>query len=148
MSNYIALAGLFDRELNRLKTEINNYNRESAIWQKDKQINNSAGNLALHLCGNLEHFIGHVLGGSSYQRNRKNEFEGRVTREEIAILIDSARKHVKATLEKLTNEEGQKEFPIQVFDRPFSTEEFIYHLYGHLTYHIGQISYHRRLIDY
>ncbi|WP_332910519.1 hypothetical protein [Algoriphagus boritolerans] len=50
------------------------YTEEDKLWIVDKQIANSAGNLALHLFGNLRHFIGLDFGGIPYQRNREREF--------------------------------------------------------------------------
>jgi len=56
------LLALFNRDLNKLKTEISLYRDEKNIWLVDKSIANSAGNLCLHLVGNLNTYIGAVIG--------------------------------------------------------------------------------------
>jgi uncharacterized damage-inducible protein DinB len=50
-------------------------------------------------------------------------------------------------LAKLTAVDLEKEFPQQVFDKSINTEMMLMHLTTHLTYHLGQINYHRRLLD-
>ena len=62
---------IFERDLKKLKLEIEQYQAENKIWIVDKQIPNSAGNLCLHLVGNLNTFIGKELGGTDYVRNRE-----------------------------------------------------------------------------
>ena len=52
------------RDLDVLEKEIALYPTTDSIWMVKGEIKNSAGNLALHLCGNLQHFIGAVLGNS------------------------------------------------------------------------------------
>ena len=44
---------LFNRDLNKLKQEIELYQNENNLWEIEKGISNSAGNLCLHLIGNL-----------------------------------------------------------------------------------------------
>ncbi|WP_311136525.1 hypothetical protein [Hymenobacter cellulosilyticus] len=52
------LRQLFGRDLNRLHQEITQYQDEACIWHTEKAITNSAGNLCLHLVGNLRTYIG------------------------------------------------------------------------------------------
>ena len=47
------LQSLFKRDLQKLRTEIESYKKEENIWVVDKEISNTAGNLCLHLVGNL-----------------------------------------------------------------------------------------------
>ncbi|WP_311136920.1 hypothetical protein [Chryseobacterium luquanense] len=54
---------------------------------------------------------------------------------------------VHSSLEKVSEEDLNKEFPIQALGYPMTTEYFLIHLLGHLSYHLGQINYHRRLLD-
>ena len=51
-----ALSNLFERDLKRLKTEIELYKAEENLWLVQEGLSNSAGNLCLHLIGNLNHF--------------------------------------------------------------------------------------------
>lgn len=145
------LKELFDRDLNKLKTEIESYSDEANLWLVDGEIPNSGGNLALHLVGNLKHFIGAVLGGSAYVRERDLEFAAKGTpRAELLRMIDETMVDVAAGLDKVTAEQLGAEYPIVVFaDRtePMTTEWFLIHLATHLGYHLGQINYHRRMFD-
>ncbi len=68
------LTTLFTRDLNKLRDEISKCPDEQSIWAVRGEIANSAGNLCLHLVGNLNHFIGAVLGGNGYVRDRDAEF--------------------------------------------------------------------------
>ena len=68
------LKSLFDRDLNKLCTEIELYRNEENIWKIDKEISNSAGNLCLHLIGNINNFIGAQIGKTNYVRHRELEF--------------------------------------------------------------------------
>ena len=143
----LSLIQLFDRELTTLEKEITLYATEEAIWKIEGEIKNTAGNLCLHLCGNLQHFIGTVLGHMGYVRNRDHEFAARNTpREQLLREIQTTREIVKATLSKLDPVILQKEYPLQTLGYPMTTSYFLTHLYGHLNYHLGQINYHRRLI--
>ncbi|HED09398.1 MAG TPA: DinB family protein [Caldithrix abyssi] len=140
------LKHLFRRDIDRLQKEIEAYEQESLLWLVRGEISNSAGNLCLHLCGNLRHYIGHVLGGSGYVRDRAHEFSARdMDRRQLTAEIDDTRRAVEGTLEKLAEEELDKTYPEEVLGYEMSTGYFLIHLYGHLNYHLGQINYHRRL---
>tara|TARA_R110002124_G_scaffold194919_1_gene361944 strand:- start:116 stop:559 length:444 start_codon:yes stop_codon:yes gene_type:complete len=145
--NTETLSQLFARDFETLETEIFSYSTEENLWIKESGINNSAGNLALHLAGNLEHFLGSVLNKSDYVRDREFEFDGKVDQEDLIARVRSARKTVRATLDNLTPEDFAKTYPLQPFGFEMSTEYFLIHLYSHFSYHLGQINYHRRLLD-
>lgn len=142
------LTALFSRDLSKLRSEIEQYTSEQSLWLTDKNISNSAGNLCLHLIGNLNHFIGMQLGGTGYVRNRELEFSLKnVPRVELLEAIDKTITVVTDALSKLTDDDLQKEYPLLVFQEKTSTEFFLVHLSMHLAYHLGQINYHRRLLD-
>lgn len=135
------------RDLQKLEEEINQYPDEQSIWKKAPGINNPAGNLCLHLCGNLQHFIGYVLGNSSYQRNRAFEFECPfLTREKLIAEIHQTRFSIAEHLPRIPEARLSEEYPVKVFQEPMTTRFFLLHLATHLNYHLGQINYHRRLI--
>ena len=142
-----SLSELFSRDIPKIKTEIEAYTSEEAIWKKVDGINNSAGNLCLHLSGNLQHFFGAVLGGTDYKRDREFEFTGKVTRKELLVDLDAALKSVIDTLDEMPDYELKNEFPVIIMDKTFTIEAFFLHLYAHLSYHLGQINYHRRILD-
>jgi uncharacterized damage-inducible protein DinB len=142
------LKKLFNRDLNKLKSEIELYKDEKKIWYIEKGIANSAGNLCLHLVGNLNHFIGAEIGKTGYVRVRELEFSSRgVSKIELISKVEETIKVVDSSLDKLKEEDLEKEYPLLVFDKKTSTEYLLVHLSSHLTYHLGQINYHRRLLD-
>jgi uncharacterized damage-inducible protein DinB len=96
----------------------------------------------------LNTYIGKEIGKTDYIRNRELEFSLKnVPRAELLKKIDETIFIVSSSLDKLTQEELQQEYPIVVFDKTTSTEYLLIHLTTHLTYHLGQINYHRRLLD-
>jgi hypothetical protein len=115
----------FLRDLNKLKEEIQLYKNENDLWKVESEIQNSAGTLALHLIGNLKHFIGAQIGFTGYVRNRDREFSDRnISREKLVFEVEEAISIVKTVLPTIKDEDFSKEF----------------------CYHLGQINYHRRLL--
>lgn len=142
------LIEIYERDLNRLNEEINLYAQEENLWEIKAGISNSAGNLCLHLLGNLNHFIGATLGHTGYVRHRDDEFNLKnIPRQDLVTNIGNCSLVVKETLSKLTAEDFEKDFPLQLNGRTLSTTHMLVHLAAHLSYHLGQINYHRRLID-
>ena len=143
-----SLKSLFTRDLNKLKTEIESYQNEEIIWKIDKNILNSAGNLSLHLVGNISHFVGAILGNSGYVRNRELEFSLKdIPRAELIQQIEKTIETVNSSLDKLSEEDLKNEYPLEPLGYKMTTEYFLIHLVMHLDYHLGQINYHRRLLD-
>lgn len=142
------LKRLFNRDLTRLKSEIEAYQNESNLWRIDCNIANSAGNLCLHLVGNLNTYIGATLGGTDYIRNRELEFSLKdIPKKELIKMIEATISVVNEALDRVSNEQMEGEYPILVFEEKTSTEFLLVHLTTHLTYHLGQVNYHRRLLD-
>ncbi|MGC3943691.1 MAG: DUF1572 family protein [Chryseolinea sp.] len=142
------LKKLFARDLSKLRTEIASYKHEANIWKIEKNIANSGGNLCLHLVGNLNTYIGKELGGTNYVRDRPAEFALKdIPKARLLMMIDDTMKVVDAALDHVSEEDMQQQYPILVFEEMTSTEYMLIHLATHLTYHLGQVNYHRRLID-
>ncbi|MBE7517136.1 MAG: DinB family protein [Chloracidobacterium sp.] len=140
------LTEIYERDLGKLKAEIESFPDDQSLWERPGNVPNSAGNLCLHLCGNLQHFFGAVLDHSGYVRDRESEFSrSDVPRRELLDEIDAARRSVTAALSKLTDEDLAADYPIEVFGTPMSTGWFATHLATHLSWHLGQIYYLRRL---
>jgi len=142
------LLKIFNRDLNKVKEEIKAYKVESNLWIIDKEVTNCSGNLCLHLIGNLNHFIGAELGDTGYVRKRDLEFSLKdVLRDELLRQVDETMTIVESTLNTLTPEDLEKEYRRRVFEDYMTTGYFLVHLSTHLAYHLGQINYHRRLLD-
>lgn len=150
MSSFFkSISEIILRDLDKLQKEIEQYPSEESLWVVDGDIKNSAGTLVLHLCGNLQHYIGVGLGKSEYKRDRDNEFSARnVSKENLIKEIGRARLAVKASLENLPDDIRETEYPLPVFDYGMTVEHFMIHLAAHLGYHLGQVNYHRRLTAY
>lgn len=143
------LIQLLEKDLNKLSEEINLYADEESIWKVKDGIKNSGGNLLLHITGNLQHYIGAVIGESGYIRNRNAEFSLKnISRLKLLERIEDTKSVVRDTLEQISKKEMEKLYPQQVLDEPVSTQHFLMHLLSHLNYHLGQINYHRRMINY
>lgn len=143
-----SLIKLFRRDLEKVKSELLSYSNEDAIWITQKAVSNCTGNLALHLVGNLNHFIGATLGNTGYVRERDLEFSQKnVSVSEIVGMLDDTANMIEHVLTNLTPEDLQKEYRRNPFEDYMTTEYFLLHLQSHLAYHLGQINYHRRLLD-
>jgi hypothetical protein len=141
-----SIAKIIDRDLGKLIGEIELYQTEESLWVARPGIINSGGNLCLHLCGNLQHYFGAVLGDTDYKRNRPEEFAAKnIPKTELLAEIERARKAVSQALENIKPSMLLKQYPEKVFDYPMTCMHFFTHLTAHLGYHLGQVNYHRRL---
>lgn len=140
---------VFERDIRKLRSEISSYNNDDRIWHTEKNIANSAGNLCLHLVGNLKTYIGNELGGIGFIRDRESEFTQKgISKLQLLDMIDSTLITVSKTFDNLPENRLQDEFPVLVFKEKTSVAFMLIHLAAHLDYHLGQINYHRRLLDH
>lgn len=138
---------LFQRDLRCLVREVELFPDDQALWRTVRGIANSAGNVALHVAGNLQHFIGAVLGGTGYVRQREREFAQREgTRAEVAAELAAAIAAVEAGLAAQTDASLQAPFPTPIGGYRMSTRRFLLHLEAHLAFHLGQAGYLRRVL--
>lgn len=135
----------FSKYLHNLKREIEQFQSDEEIWSVRGEILNSPGTLALHLCGNLKHNFGTVIGKNGFTRNRDVEFSARgVPKETILKDIENTEKMILPVIENLTNEDLMKPFEDSHNDEKQNVAEAIVRLALHFGYHIGQINYYRR----
>jgi hypothetical protein len=143
-----SLLQLFQRDIQKLYKEIELYQNESNLWKILDGTSNSGGNLALHLMGNLNTYFGKNLGNTGYVRNREAEFADKNVPKEILLKsIEEVNQVVSKVLSTLTDEQMKEIYPENVLGNEMTTEYFLIHLHGHLTYHSGQINYHRRFVE-
>lgn len=142
------LIKIFDRDLERLKQEVALFQNEEHLWTTSGNIVNPAGNLCLHLVGNLSTYIGKNLGEYSYVRNREAEFDLKnVPREELILKVEGVRDIVFSTLNNLTEGALKEEYVENIFGYPMTNSFFLIHLTAHFSYHLGQINYIRRMLE-
>ncbi|CAH0135707.1 MULTISPECIES: DinB family protein [unclassified Chryseobacterium] len=143
-----SLRSLYNRDLNKLKAEIEAYQNEENLWKTDKNIANCGGNLCLHLVGNLNSFIGAELGKTGYVRQRDLEFSLKnIPKAELIAKVEATVIMADSVLGQLSDDDLKKEYPLEPLGYKMTTDYFLIHLITHLDYHLGQINYHRRLLD-
>jgi uncharacterized damage-inducible protein DinB len=143
----VLVAAVLTRDLRALRREIEAYPDVRDLWRAAPGITNPGGTLALHLAGNLQHFAGHVLGGSAYLRDRDAEFTRRdVPRAEVLGEIDRAIAAVATGLARVTDADLSREFPETIGKHRLTTAQALAHLVTHCSYHLGQVDYHRRVL--
>jgi hypothetical protein len=139
--------GVILRDLRALRREIEAYPDERDLWRVLPGVTNPGGTLALHLAGNVQYYIGAVLGTTGYVRDRAAEFSRRdVPRSEVLAQIDAAIAAAERTLPTLSDATLRAENPVAVAGHTFVTGEWLVHLAVHIGYHLGQVDYHRRIV--
>ena len=135
------------RELRTLKREVEAYPDEASLWHKTPELPNSAGNLVLHLAGNIQHFVGAELGRTGYTRDRAAEFSRTgVSKAELQQEIDKAITAVDRAFAGQAAAQLGELFPSTFAGLTLTRGEALVHLTTHLAYHLGQVDYHRRLV--
>jgi len=138
---------LLVRELRAIKREIEAYPSDAAVWKTMPGVPNTGGTLALHVAGNIQHFIGSILGRDGFVRDREAEFARRdVGRHELLAGLDAAIASVQRTLPRMNEQSLTAPYPEPIARRRVGTSDFALHLIAHLAYHLGQLDYHRRAV--
>jgi hypothetical protein len=143
------LITLFARDISKLRSEIAGYPDAESLWAKLPGTSNSGGNLCQHLIGNLRTYVGLTLGAVTYVRDRDAEFSKRIfSQTDLLQELDHLEVIVQNSLEQLDEEKLYTEYPREVLDMfPEQTILLVLqHLLTHLSYHLGQINYHRRWV--
>src|SRR5882672_3865040 len=142
------LRKVYRKDLEKLKEEIGLYRHETSLWKVEKDIANSAGNLCLHLVGNLNTYFGAVIGKTGYIRNRDQEFSLKnIPQKELVHMVENTITMLDKVMKSMSDDELKEEYPLLVLKEKTTSGYFLFHLSSHLGYHLGQINYHRRLID-
>ena len=142
------LKQLFDRDIQKIAKEIEAFQQEENLWKKIGTVPNTAGNLAMHLVGNLKNYIGKNLGEIPYTRDREAEFNASgKTKAQLVAEIWETREAVMKALDKITESKLDEDHPEQVFAEPLTNRMFLMHLLAHLSYHLGQLNYLRQTLE-
>jgi hypothetical protein len=141
------IAAILHRDLDGFQREIQLFPDDETPWVTPPGVANSAGNLALHIAGNIQHFIGNNLGGIRYDRDRDAEFGRRSgTRDELVGELGRALAIVKQVLPTISPARLDEPFPGATTPVPVSTRRFLIHLATHAAFHLGQAGYLRRIV--
>ena len=142
------LSGFYERDVNKLAEEINLFKNENNIWRLKDGISNPAGNLVLHLTGNLNYFIGTILAKNGYVREREKEFsEKNIPRSQLSVEVQQIIPLIQNTLPNLSKEQLQSEFPVPLGGKNYVTEDMLVLLLTHFNFHLGQVNYLRRILE-
>lgn len=138
---------LLKRDLQAFASELELFSDEAAIWKTLPGVSNSAGNLTLHVCGNLQHFVGAILGNTGYVRNRPAEFESRdLPRTDVLAEVEKTIGVLETVLPGLSAETLSATYPDVLGGLRLPTDLFLLHLSTHLSLHLGQVGYLRRIL--
>ncbi|MFL5578707.1 MAG: DinB family protein [Gemmatimonadaceae bacterium] len=142
-----AVSTVLLRELAALRRAVESYPDDDTIWRLPNGLPNAGGTLVLHVAGNLQHYVGAVLGESGYRRDRDAEFTRRdLPRAALLAELDTAADVVERTLGALPDAALAEPYPERVGGRAVATGDWLVHLASHLAYHLGQLDYHRRVV--
>ena len=114
---------------------------EDELWKRPNEASNSAGNLILHLCGNITQYIISALGEKEDIRERDLEFSTRGGMSKD-LLIDKLSYVLKETREVMlsrTPEQWLSEYKVQGF--LLSGIGIAVHVVEHYAYHTGQLAF-------
>jgi hypothetical protein len=142
------LAQFYQRDLEKLISELNSFQDEKNIWRVTGSIKNSSGNLALHLIGGLNFLIGTHLANTGYIRDRDAEFTSKaVDRTFLTAQIQELSELIKKTLDALSAEQMESDYPIPFDGQTRPVSYLLVQLLAHLNYHLGQVNYLRRSLE-
>lgn len=139
------LADFYERDIRKLIEEVNLFKNEENLWRTEGSVRNSSGNLALHIIGNLNHFIGTTLAGTGYVRDRDSEFTRKgVSRKDLVAGLEELIPIVRKTVSAVNLDDA---YPLEFAGANRSNGYMIVHLLAHLNYHLGQVNYLRRIVE-
>ena len=142
------LAEFYQRDIEKLITELNLVKDEEALWKTTGTIKNSCGNLTLHLIGNLSYYIGKMLGHSGYVRNRELEFSAKnVSRHVMTDQLRALIPLIVKTITSISDQQLDEPYPEFFTKENASIRHVLTHLLLHLNYHTGQLNYLRRALE-
>ncbi|MBC7895897.1 MAG: DUF1572 family protein [Cytophagaceae bacterium] len=112
---------------------------DEAVWWRPHDEANSAGNLVMHLTGNVRQWIVSGVGGAPDIRRREVEFatRGGVTADALIDLLERTLTEVDTTLARVTP--AQLLEPRSIQGRETTVFAAIFHVVEHFSTHTGQI---------
>ena len=141
------LSRMFVRELEAFERELALFPDESLVWKTVPGVTNSVGTLTLHVCGNLQHFVGQGIGRTGYLRDRNHEFSARdIARDALQRELRTTIGIVERIMPQVTDDDLMREYPEAVGGVHMLTGMFLTHLSAHLAFHLGQAGYLRRAL--
>lgn len=118
---------------------------EEQTWWRPNSESNSAGNLVLHLCGNVRQWIISGLGGAEDHRERDHEFSerGPIPRNVLIARLQKTVREACAVIGRISETSLSQKYEIQGFH--VTKLAAIFHVVEHFAYHAGQIIFITKL---
>jgi uncharacterized damage-inducible protein DinB len=112
---------------------------EDEVWWRPNPAVNSAGNLLLHLRGNLAQWILEGLGGVPYERHRDREFaeKGPLPKAELLASLERVVGECQRVIRGLSAEDLRR--PREIQGQGTDGVYTVQHVVEHMSYHTGQI---------
>jgi uncharacterized damage-inducible protein DinB len=112
---------------------------EEQIWMRGGERENAAGNLVLHLCGNVRQWIVSGVGAQPDTRDRDAEFAARsgLAPGDLAAKLRATVEEACSVIERMTPERLAERIVVQGYG--VTVLEAIYHVVEHFSHHTGQI---------
>jgi len=142
------LARLYKRDIEKLINELNLFNYEENLWKTTGSINNSCGNLTLHMIGGLNFHIGVTLAKIDFSRNRDQEFIKKgISRKSLTDQLNALISLTVDTITSMSDEQLSGPHP-KLYDGERETISYVLtQILLHLNYHLGQVNYLRRTLE-
>src|SRR5947207_445231 len=119
------LSELFRRDITRLLQELKAFPNQETLWRTLPGISNSAGNLILHLEGNLREYIGRQLGGLPYDRQRESEFTlSGLPPDDLLQRVAGVKEMIPNVISNLSDAALEAIYPEEVLGTRLSTRQF------------------------
>ncbi|MCX2719553.1 DinB family protein [Lentiprolixibacter aurantiacus] len=114
---------------------------EDELWVRPNEASNSAGNLILHLCGNITQYAISALGRKEDIRERDLEFStrGGYSKQQLTNKFSKVLKEAREVILSRTREEWLSEYKVQGF--VLSGIGIAVHVVEHYAYHTGQLAF-------
>jgi len=119
---------------------------DAEVWGRAHEKSNSVGNLVVHLCGSSRHFLGRVVGGSDYVRDRPAEFARRdpLPRPELLRQLEETVEEHARVLDGLSP--GRLLDRREVGPKTYTLAELLLRVSHHWAVHVGQIVFHAKAL--
>ena len=119
---------------------------DDQVWARGGDHENAAGNLVLHLCGNVRQWIIASIGGEPDARQRDAEFAARggMSTRDLRERLSSTVAQATAVIERVTAQRLMDRLVIQGYEA--SVMDAIYHVVEHFAMHTGQIIFVTKML--
>lgn len=112
---------------------------DAALWSREDEVENSIGNLCVHLAGNVRQWLIATVGGVPDTRDRDSEFAARSggSGAQLAAALRRTVEEANIVIDSLSEQRLAERVHVQGYD--VTVLEAVYHVIEHFAHHSGQI---------